>query len=423
MFISRMTYTLVAWLLLPVALLRLLWRAHHQPEYLQHVPERLGFYNLSVSRPVIWLHAVSVGETRAAAPLVNGLLARYPGYQVLLTHTTPTGRQTSHDLFGDRILRCYLPYDVPFAVKRFLHCFRPRLTLLMETEVWVNLVCMCHQAQIPVLLVNARLSQKSALGYLRLGALMRPVFARLAHVAAQTSEDGERLTGLGAHPVEVIGTTKFDVTPPDVWEESGRQLRKLLGESRPIFLAASTREGEEELLLKALAEDRNPENPLLVIVPRHPQRFDAVAKLLNTNGIPYVRRSGNEPVGSHVRVVLGDTMGEMFTYYSACDIAFVGGSLVPSGGQNLIEACSVGKPVLVGLHTFNFAQASELAVQAGAAIRVNNARELMQQFSELYANREKRESMSHAALALCARQRGATQRIMVLIDRYLNEKT
>lgn len=417
---SRRLYTLLLWLLLPLILLRLLWRSRLQPSYRRHLAERFGFYpsRAKDTKPFIWLHAVSVGETRAAAPLVDALLQRYPGYRILLTHMTPTGRATGEDLFGNRVQRAYLPYDYPFAIQRFLRHFRPTVGLLLETELWPNLIAGCRADGIPLLLVNARLSEKSAHRYARVPTLSRGSLRSLAGVAAQTEPDAQRLAALGAHAPAVVGNLKFDIPPPADMLKRGKELRRLFGETRPVFLAASTRDGEEALLLEALGPAENADF-LTVIVPRHPQRFDEVAGLLAKHGLSFQRRSENRPVAPETRVVLGDSMGEMFAYYAACDVAFIGGSLLPYGGQNLIEACSVGVPVLVGPHTFNFTQASERAVTAGAALRVQSARELVGEAVALLSSPERRETMGEAGKTFAGRHQGATQRIMVLVTPFL----
>lgn len=420
---TRSLYTFLFYLLLPFTPLKLLWRARKQPDYLRHWAERYGFYSCSVKQPIIWLHCVSVGETRAAAPLVRALLEQYPAYRILLTHTTPTGRATGEQLFADSVQRVYLPYDVPCAVNRFLRHFKPALGVLMETELWFNLIAGCKQHAIPLLLVNARLSEKSARGYAKLGRLTAEGLTSLSAIAAQTGQDAARLQSLGAKQVGVLGNLKFDVMPADDVTERGQLLRNLLGKHRPVLLAASTRDGEEEIILDAIAAAQVP-NLLTVMVPRHPQRFDEVATLLKKRGIAFCRRSefllgtvaGDIPDSS---VILGDSMGEMFTYYAACDVAFIGGSLLPLGGQNLIEACAVGKPVLVGPHTFNFEQATEMAIASGAAQRVQGAADFAQAIQALFADGTKRQKMADAALAFSAESRGATARTLKLIADYL----
>lgn len=401
--------------LVPFALAHLAWRARRQPEYLRHVAERFGRCSAPPPGPLIWLHAVSVGETRAAEPLVRALLARHPDHRILLTHTTPTGRATGRELFGDRVLQAYLPYDLPGAVRRFLATFRPRVGILMETELWPNLIRSSRRAGTPLLLLNARMSERSARGYGRLPGLVREALGGLAGIAAQTPGDAGRLEALGAPAVAVMGNLKFDVRPPAEMLRRGDELRSLFGPARPILLAASTREGEEALVLDAFAAMADP-SVLLVLVPRHPQRFDEVARLVESRGFALQRRSAAAPVRAATRVVLGDSMGEMFAYYQAADVAFVGGSLVPTGGQNLIEACVVGTPVLVGPHTFNFADATREAVASGAAARVEDAAGLGAAAARLLADPTVRHGMREAGLAFARAHGGATQRALSLIE-------
>jgi 3-deoxy-D-manno-octulosonic-acid transferase len=427
----KFLYSAALYLLLPFTPIKLLWRGLRQREYLQHWAERYGLYQTPTNQqPLIWLHCVSVGETRAAEPLIHALLKQYPGHQILLSHTTPTGRDAGLTLFPpdtfNRVQRCYLPYDVPGAVRRFLNHYQPQLGLLMETELWFNLIHACNKKNIPLLLINARLSAHSAHGYAKTGSLVSRGLNQLRAIAAQTKEDAERIADLmqiDGQPVSCMGNLKFDVSPPEDAIERGLYLRSLLGLQRPIFLAASTREGEEALILDALAQANIP-NLLTVIVPRHPQRFDEVATLLSKRNISFCRRSefsmgtvaGDIPSNS---VILGDSMGEMFMYYVACDVAFIGGSLLPLGGQNLIEACTMSKPVIIGPHTFNFEDASKQAIDAGAAIRVKNQNDLADQLAQLMEQPEKIKEMGKAALAFSKQARGATDRALQLVKKYL----
>ncbi|MFA6013870.1 MAG: lipid IV(A) 3-deoxy-D-manno-octulosonic acid transferase [Gallionellaceae bacterium] len=403
----RFIYTAVLWLLLPYVLFHLLWRARKQPEYLQHIPERFGFFPIRVNKPVIWLHTVSVGETRAAASLIQRLAKIYPTHQILLTHTTPTGRAASEQLYGDRVKRVYLPYDYPSAVRSFLRHFKPAIGILLETEIWFNLIHFCRENNTPLLLLNARLSEKSASRYARFPKLTQQGLHELTSIAAQTREDAARLQTLGAPSVSIMGNLKFDIVPPAAMLELGKQLREQLGNYRNIFLAASTREGEEALLLDELKNLAIP-NLLTIIVPRHPQRFDEVATLIQQAGFSYQRRSQNIEVSADTKIILGDSMGEMFAYYTACDIAFIGGSLLPFGAQNLIEACAVGKPVLIGPHTYNFSQAAEQAIACGAAKRVHNAFELCSVLAELFSDEAGRNLMAQAGLHFVEENQGAT---------------
>lgn len=413
----RLLYSFAWWLALPLVLGRLWWRGRKEPGYRRHMAERFSFYPARPRQDVLWVHAVSVGETRAAEPLVDALLREYPRHAILLTHMTPTGRATGKSLFekhGDRLLQCYLPYDTGFMAGRFLKHFRPRICILMETEVWPNLIAQCVKHKVPVALVNARLSERSLAKAQRLSALMGAAARGFSCVAAQTEADAERLRRFGAPNVSVTGSIKFDVTPPEQALATGAQLRAMMG-SRPVLLCASTRDGEEDLILDALDES-GLDRALLVIVPRHPQRFGEVASKAAARGLAVQRRSTlNAPLQDDVRVLLGDSMGEMFAYYTACDLAFIGGSLLPLGGQNLIEACAVGKPVLVGPHTFNFSVVSEEAIAAGAALRVETASDMFRVAGCLLADDAARTRMGDDALAFARQHRGATERTLALL--------
>lgn len=417
----RFIYTFILWLLLPYVFFHLLWRGRKQPEYFQHIPERFGFYPISTDKPVIWIHTVSVGETHAAATLIQLLSQKFPDHQLLLTHTTPTGRAASEQLYGDRVIRVYLPYDYTFAVKRFLRHFQPRVGILLETEIWFNLIHLCNTHNSPLLLLNARLSENSAKRYARFPNLTRKGLNELATIAAQTNSDAQRLRDLGAKSVTVMGNLKFDIEPPPAMLKLGKHLRDSFGLNRNIFLAASSREGEEALILAAL-KNSTVENLLTVIVPRHPQRFDEVAKLIERSGFKMQRRSQNETIRAETQVVLGDTMGEMFAYYSACDVTFIGGTLLPFGGQNLIEACALGKPVLIGPHTYNFAQATELAIACGAARRIADASDIFQTLAKLFASAEQLEMMGTAGLHFVCSNQGATEQALALVNQSIHTK-
>jgi 3-deoxy-D-manno-octulosonic-acid transferase len=411
---SRFGYTLLLYALLPQALLHLLWRALRQRAYLEHIPERFGRYVVASGQPLIWVHAVSVGETRAAEPLIAALQRKYPQHRVLLTHMTPTGRETGEMLFGGRVLRCYLPYDFPFAVGRFLDHFKPTCGILLETEIWPNLIHACRARGIPIYLINARLSEKSFRRYRRFGEFAAESLNELTGIAAQSSADADRLKALGASAVEINGNLKFDITPEPALIATGKVWREIYGRSRPVLLCASTREGEEALLLQALQGLDTP-NLLTVIVPRHPQRFDEVAALLERMGISYQRRGANQPIAAQTRVVLGDSMGEMSAYYAACDVAIIGGSLLAFGAQNLIEACAAGRPVIIGPHTYNFTEATQLAVEAGAAVRVTDARGAIAAARELLQDAARARRMAQAGLDFARSHQGATNRTIALI--------
>jgi len=425
----RLLYSLLWWLALPLVLARLWLRGRKEPGYRQHWRERLGWYgnvSLPAATPVLWVHAVSVGETRAAEPLVDALLAQYPQGRVVLTHMTPTGRETGRTLFakhGARLVQAYLPYDTGTMVASFIRHFQPSACILMETEVWPNLIHLCGQRGVPVVLANARLSERSLGKAQRLGTLIREAARGITLVAAQTDADAARVRTLGVARVAVTGSIKFDVVVPAAALATGAALRAAIG-ARPVLLCASTREGEESLILAAWQKLRAtlPAGTLLLLVPRHPQRFDEVAQLVTTAGLTVQRRSTlaldvtpPATVAAAVDVVLGDSMGEMFAYYAACDVAFVGGSLLPLGGQNLIEPAALGKPVLIGPHTFNFELVTHDALAAGGAQRVTDAEDLLAQAARLLHDATARAAMGASALAFANQHRGATARTVALL--------
>ncbi len=424
----RILYSLAWWLILPLALFRLWWRGKKEPGYRRHISERLGFYPPAPSfAGCIWVHAVSVGETRAAEPLIQALLAAYPDKNILLTCMTPTGRATGQELFGNntRIRQAFLPYDTGMMMRRLIARFHPAICILMETEVWPNLIAQCKAQQIPVALVNARLSERSLKKGKRLPSLIQEAADGISCVAAQTETDARRLRLFGSRHVAVAGSVKFDAAPSEDALKKGQRLRDLIG-NRPVLICASTRDGEEALVLDALA-GLKPANTLLVMVPRHPQRFHEVADMIASRKLAMVRRSDlhadfdpARPVSPETQVLLGDSMGEMFSYYAASDLAFIGGSLKPLGGQNLIEACALGIPVLTGPHTFNFEAITEDAVADGAAIRVHSAAELMEKASRLFENPQQRLLMGEKARRFALRQQGATERTLAILKPFLD---
>ncbi|WP_208281294.1 lipid IV(A) 3-deoxy-D-manno-octulosonic acid transferase [Massilia oculi] len=426
---NRTLYSALWWVALPAVLGRLWWRGRKEPGYRAHWGERLALDGPAPGeRPTIMVHAVSVGETRAAEPVVDALLAAYPDCRILLTHMTPTGRATGKSLFahhGERVVQSYLPYDTGVMTRRFLRRHRPRACILMETEVWPNLIHACRQLEVPIVLANARLSEKSLKRGRKAGAVMLEAARGFTLVAAQTELDAERIRSLGAPNVVVTGSVKFDVTPPPAALEKGDWLRSRIrsgGPERPVFLCASTREGEEALILDAWQRmPGKPAGALLAIVPRHPQRFDEVASLASARGFTLARRSqlDLDHGVDGADVLLGDSMGEMFAYYAACDCAYIGGSLLPLGGQNLIEACALGKPVLVGEHTFNFLDATNEAVVDGAALRASSADALVAAAVRLLDDGAARVVMGEKALAFARRHRGATLRTVELVQRHI----
>jgi 3-deoxy-D-manno-octulosonic-acid transferase len=411
---TRFLYAL-AWIVAaPLILLRLLWRSRRQPGYRERIGERFGSYPPALPGPYIWIHAVSVGETRAALPLVEELRARKPGHHILVTHMTPTGRATSRDLFGDRVERAWLPYDLGFAVRRFFAHYRPELGIILETEIWPRLLEEASRAGVPVVLANARLSERSARRYERAPSLTRWAFSNLAGVAAQTEEDARRFERIGSPAPAVLGNVKFDLQVPDEMIVRGERFRERFGRDRNVWVLGSTRDGEEALFLDAFERAALPPDVLLVIVPRHPQRFDEVARLAAARGLVPARRSEDCAVGAATRVLVGDSMGEMLAYYFAADVVIVGGSFLPFGGQNLIEPCALARPVIVGPHTYNFSEAAESAIAAGAALRVADAGGALTAAAGL--DREKRHDMGRRGREFVQAHRGAVRRLADWIE-------
>lgn len=424
----RFFYTLLLLAATPLILLRLWLRGRREPGYRQHIGERFGDFAQEKLRGSIWIHAVSVGETRAAAPMVAALRVRFPQRPMLITCMTVTGRATATKLYGPFATIAYLPYDFPWASRQLIQRFDPRVLLIMETEIWPNLIASCHDACIPALLVNARLSERSRAGYARwapVRALIREAMQGLQQVAAQSSEDAQRLTSLSANGVVVTGNMKFDIEPGLEQIALGTAWRHALNErygSRHVLLAASTREGEETLIVDAYKTHFNGTaraRTLLVIVPRHPQRFDDVYAQIVSAGLRVQRRSESTEISHDTEVWLGDSMGEMFAYLAMCDAAFIGGSLVPVGGQNLIEPCALGKTVLMGPSDFNFADAAKQAEAAGAMVRVIDANHFATAAHALLDDDERRAAMSQRALAFASAHRGATEKTVALITHLL----
>ena len=415
----RRLYSWLFALALPLILLRLGWQSLRNAAYRDRWPQRLGCY-AEGTRPEspLWIHAVSVGEVGAAAPLIRALRERYPYRSILVTTYTPTGYATVARQFGETVRHAYFPYDLPVIVRRFLRHFRPCMLLLMETELWPNVIHECRAAGIPVLLVNGRMSERSARRYRAFRGLCASMLAEVTSFAAQTRADAARLTTLGADPgrITVTGSLKFDVhLPPSIFEE-GASIRRELGASRAILMAGSTRQGEEELLLQALRQLRHqfPEL-LLILAPRHPERFDSVAELLKREGWRFVRRARGEAVMPGTEVLLLDTMGELLKFYAATDLAFVGGSLMPLGGHNVLEPATVGVPVLAGPHLFNFAEIAEKLQMAGALRLVEGPEALARSAAEWLGDSDARDRAGRAGREIVAHNKGATRAVLEML--------
>ena len=427
-------YQLLWHFLLPLAFVRLAWRARHSFAYMHHIPERLGFgYKKLITQGSIWIHAVSVGETRAAQPLIEAYLAR--GETILLTHMTLNGRRTGKQLFAKeiasgQICQVYLPYDLCWSVEHFLNSFKPKLGLFMETEAWPTVVFRCAEIGPPLFLVNARLSERSARRVNRFGKAGRSLFQAFKGILAQTDFDAQRYRSLGVKDISIIGNLKFDVALDAPLVKQGKLWQEELHASKRLMVcAASTRDGEEAIILKAwkdlLLSHSFAVQPLLCLVPRHPERFTEVADAIHSAGLKFRRRTewpGTPRDCAGLDVVLGDSMGEMPMYCSAADLVLMGGSVLPFGGQNLIEACAAGCPVLLGAHTYNFQQASLDAIQAGAAKRIEGdvllgeSTVLMGALKDLLLNSAELGKMSEAAKTYSIEHQGATKRILSALD-------
>lgn len=427
MTIARLALAVYATLLrlsLPLWWLRFWWRGRAEPLYRQAWGERLGWSAQSAVPGAVWIHAVSLGETRAAAALVQALRSRRPGMRLLLTHGTATGRQAGQALLREGDRQCWLPLDTPGACRRFLRAHRPAVGILMETEVWPQLLAQAHRERVPMVLANARLSAGSQRKGRRWAWLMRPAVSSLAAVLAQTEDDATRLRALGARGVQVCGNLKYDLTPEASLVERGRRWRREL--QRPVLLLASAREGEEAMLLRGWAQaSAGSPPPLLLVVPRHPQRFGEVAAQLRQAGLRVALRSGlpNEPDGqaawadaAGADAWLGDSMGEMPLYYAMADIALLGGSFAPLGGQNLIEAAACSCPLVMGPHTFNFEQAAQQALQAGAALRARDLGDALEQAAVLLRAPQTLHDMAQRAQAFAQAHRGAAARMAEALD-------
>ena len=422
---NRFIYSLLLYLLLPLIPLRLLWRSLRTLEYRRRWQERFAFYQGESPEVKIWLHTVSVGEFVAVIPLIQALIEEMPAEEILVTTMTPTGSARVQETFGGQIQHCYLPYDFLSAVTRFFHYYRPSLAVVMETELWPNLFHACGQQKIPLLLANVRLSQRSMEGYQRwAGGLVNEALQQVDWAAVQSEADGKRLVSLGIarSRVEVTGSIKFDLTLPEKLGQQGDELRSLLGADRPVWIAASTREGEERQVMQAHQQMlKKIPNALLILVPRHPERFSSVAKEGRNAGLVLIRRSEGEVCSEATQIYLGDTMGEMLLFYSAADVAYVGGSLVPTGSHNMLEPAALGKPVLFGPHRFNFAEISQLLIDQGAAQEVTSASELADQLIQLLQQPERRQQMGAQGVRVVEQNRGALQRLLTGVRHQLKE--
>lgn len=418
----RKLYTLLLYLLAPLVIVRLAWRSIRAPDYRRRWPERFGAIEPTLGERVIWIHAVSVGEVQAAEPVVHALLEQRPDYSVLITTVTPTGSARVTALFGNDVAHVYAPYDLPGAVSRFLERVRPQLAVIMETELWPNLFHACQCRSVPLLLVNARLSERSVAGYRRVRSLAGQTLSAVTEIAAQSELDAGRFRSLGAdeHSITVTGNLKFEQRTPPSLLERAEVLRRDWGVGRTVWVAGSTHEGEDELLLDVFRQLREQfSDCLLVLVPRHPERFESVAELCRQRHYNTLLRSEGVPCTPATEVFVGDSMGELSLFYAASDVAFVGGSLVRHGGHNLLEPAALGVPVVTGPHVFNFVEICELLQQAGACERVEDTGGLLRTLSLWLEDANERHRVGQCGREVVEKNRGALQSLMAMIDRHL----
>ena len=418
----RKLYTLLLYLLTPFVIARLAWRGIRAPDYWRRWPERFGSIEPALGERVIWIHAVSVGEVLATEPVVQALVEQYPEHSILLTTVTPTGSARVTALFGNAVAHVYAPYDLPAAVSKFLDRVRPQLAIVMETELWPNLFHACQQRSVPLLLVNARLSEKSVAGYQRVRSLASQTLSAVTEIAAQSELDAGRFRSLGADErrIKVTGNMKFEQRIPPSLLERAEVLRRDWGVGRAVWVAGSTHEGEDEQLLDVFRQLRQRfMDCLLVLVPRHPERFETVTELCRHRGYNTVLRSEGVSCTPDTEVFIGDSMGELPLFYAASDVAFVGGSLVRHGGHNLLEPAALGVPVVTGPHVFNFVEICELLLQAGACEKVEDTAGLLRTVSLWLEDANERHRVGQRGRQVVEKNRGALQSVLAMIGRHL----
>ncbi|HMU87480.1 MAG TPA: lipid IV(A) 3-deoxy-D-manno-octulosonic acid transferase [Agitococcus sp.] len=412
-------YNFLLHLLLPFVYLRLLWRGRTTPAYAQNIEQRFGGHK-KLPQGGIVIHAVSLGETLASQPLVNALLTQYPNLPLIITNTTATGAERARALWGDKVHQCYLPYDYSWAMRRFLEHSRPKLIIVMETELWPNLIDQAKQLTIPVMLANGRLSAKSATGYGKIPSLVTPMLQALTVLAAQDQDTAQRFQDLGTpeSTIQVTGSLKFDLTIPDDLTLRADELKQQwLLQTRPIWVAASTHEGEDEIVLTAFKQIKQQfNNALLILVPRHPERFDKVADLIAKQGLSIARRSQQQAITTEVSVFLGDSMGELLLWFALADVAFVGGSLVSVGGHNPLEPAALAVPIVTGMTMFNFKQITDILLQAGALQQAANSQELAGVVCDWLNNPEQKQQAGQAALQVVNANKGALAKHLAIVE-------
>lgn len=424
MSLYRLLYSLLWFVLSPFVLLRLFWRSRQNRAYRNNWQQRLGLINLEPA-PRIWLHAVSVGETMAAKPLIEALLEQYPKHRLLLSNTTATGSQTAQRLFADRVEHAYCPYDLPFAVSRFVKSAKPELLVIMETEIWPNLIASCHKQSVPVMIANARLSERSTKGYLRLSKLIQPALQQVSSIACRSEQDAEHFKQLGAKPesVMVTGNIKFDILPKTQATDAPA-LRQQLKPNAKIWVAASTHQGEDEKIL-ACYQQLKIQYPelILILVPRHPERFESVYQLCANTDYTVQRRSESDVFNANCDIILGDSLGEMARWYSAADIVFMGGSLMPTGGHNPLEASIYGIPVVSGPAIFNFNDVFDILCSAEIAWVEADQHHLQTRIlSLLQLPKPEREAIHFRAAQTLDQHRGVTDKLLNQINKLMDKQ-
>lgn len=415
----RIAYSIVLYLLAPLVVFRLFWLGSRNPDYRSRWTERFGFPDKIISHDkMIWLHAVSVGEVQAARPLVNALLEEYPDFRILITTMTPTGADCVRQYFADTVEHFYLPYDLPMSVKRFLSIIDPIILIVMETELWPNLFHYCQENNVPVVVVNARMSERSAKSYRRLSSLTQSTLKNISLIIAQGQKDAERLIALGAdrEKVKVTGNLKFDINFPHSVSEQAQAIRRYLSVNRPVWIAASTHEGEERIILDAFAKILEKQSRcLLVIVPRHPERSPGIKTLCNRRNLKVLCKTENAVCDESIQVFILDTLGELPMYYAAADVAFVGGSFTEIGGHNMLEPASLGVPVIMGPHVFNFQEISQLLLDERAAWKVSCANELSSRVCGLLDDANLRHNTGERGRNIVLKNRGNVENVMKLL--------
>lgn len=422
----QIIYTLLLYLIQPFVWLKLLWRSRKAPAYRQRWLERYGFCKNKVKPNGILVHAVSVGETIAAIPLIKALQQKYPQLPITVTTMTPTGSERVKSLLKDSVSHVYLPYDLPGAIKRFLKTTKPKIVIIMETELWPNLISQCYKQKIPLIIANARLSERSAARYGKLGKAVKQLFSKISMVAAQNQQDGERFVSLGlpADHLAITGSIKFDINLSNEQRQNINQLKQQWQLKRPVLIAASTHSGEDEIILTAFKKLLlKHANLLLILVPRHPERFKTVEKLISDNGFNYLKRSTNPIPTEQTQIVLGDTMGELVELYAMADIAFVGGSLVKQGGHNPLEPALHHIAIITGEYFFNFQVICEQLIEAqGMIVCTNSADDLYSTIDRLLNDNSRRVQLGENAYLVLKQNQGALSRLLAVINHYLNIK-